>query len=565
MKIRRILSLYTLVFTVILLSFKTIFSRASHFARSSNSTLNLSNVSSKFRRYVTGDAADNFLSPVPSWIITDPNVSTIHRFFDSSPFSPSGRYIALTRFSNGENALVLEGQLAQIVLYDLTLGPSSERVIATTAAWDSQVGAQIQWGANDSSLFYNAIIKSDSIIAKGKDKGKSKTSSKPTEVKVRLRGVLHDIFTGVRRFLDCPVYHVSPDGQSALSPDLTKIKYAQLGYGVHLKSAKKNRNAPTTDGVFMVDTKTGQCKLLSSLHDLAVIGGLDLRKTPTYGFHVKWSSDGEMIMFVVRTLEKQDSETTKLSIIGDLDNMLAELFAVSVRTQHLFVMSKDGSNPRRLISWGGSDKRHDGNHPNWIPGTRNISMNLQRLSPSSKKGQRKNSEKDEGIDIIEGRKPTSLFKWEVVVFDVDALLMNNSSTDGKAPLYTSVYKYGTGHPTYRLGGQFLVMDAYAKERASFSLSQYELDRPINASGPGNIQVMPKLNSKSVPLRLVDTLSGKEIWILQVGLHNAIFTNFDNFLLCFLVIKFPQYNVLYYMFSESFNYRKKAFPTKRGRL
>ena len=36
-------------------------------------------------------------SLIPTWIVTSPDVSTIHRFFDSSPFSPSGRYLGLTR------------------------------------------------------------------------------------------------------------------------------------------------------------------------------------------------------------------------------------------------------------------------------------------------------------------------------------------------------------------------------------------------------------------------------------------------------------------------------------
>jgi hypothetical protein len=62
-------------------------------------------------------------SLIPTWIISDSNVSTIHRFFDSSPFSPTGRYLALTRSS--ENIRVSEGSTAEIVLYDLILGSSS--------------------------------------------------------------------------------------------------------------------------------------------------------------------------------------------------------------------------------------------------------------------------------------------------------------------------------------------------------------------------------------------------------------------------------------------------------
>jgi hypothetical protein len=39
-----------------------------------------------------------------AWAITDGNSSCIHRFFDSSPMSPSGRYLGLTCFSTAAHA-----------------------------------------------------------------------------------------------------------------------------------------------------------------------------------------------------------------------------------------------------------------------------------------------------------------------------------------------------------------------------------------------------------------------------------------------------------------------------
>lgn len=59
-------------------------------------------------------------------------------------------------------------------------------------------------------------------------------------------------------------------------------------------------------GIFLTDTATGNCRLLINLHDLAIVGGLDMN-TPTYGFHTKWSHDGELIMVVVRTLHTKPS------------------------------------------------------------------------------------------------------------------------------------------------------------------------------------------------------------------------------------------------------------------
>jgi len=72
------------------------------------------------------------------------------------------------------------------------------------------------------------------------------------------------------------------------------------------------------DGIYITDLKRNTCRLLVSLKALVdripnkLIQKCNRRRSssgstytypPTYGFHTKWSSDGKMIMFVLRTLE----------------------------------------------------------------------------------------------------------------------------------------------------------------------------------------------------------------------------------------------------------------------
>ena len=159
-----------------------------------------------FPRYEWGS------SLVPAWIITNSSVSCIHRFFDSSPISPSGRYIALTRMFVQENEHVsVPPPLADVVVYDLHRGQSSERVVARTAAWDLQVGAHVQWGISDDFLYYNTLS--------------TPNHTTPTNLlfTTALRGMEHNIHTGSRRELGCAVYQISPNGKFGLSPDLTKV------------------------------------------------------------------------------------------------------------------------------------------------------------------------------------------------------------------------------------------------------------------------------------------------------------------------------------------------------
>ena len=120
----------------------------------------------------------------------------------------------------------------------------------------------------------------------------------------------------VTRSLDCPVYHLSPDGLYGIAPNLTKLHVTQWGYGIlpfnymaadgpdtdTNKEIFFNRGSPVDDGLFKIDIETGKCDLFVSLREISKAVGLPL-DVPTYGFHTKWSDDGEIIMFIVRTLQ----------------------------------------------------------------------------------------------------------------------------------------------------------------------------------------------------------------------------------------------------------------------
>ncbi|MCA0185301.1 MAG: hypothetical protein LCH90_04750 [Proteobacteria bacterium] len=88
-----------------------------------------------FERYA------DFNPNVPVYKIVRSGRPTIHRFFDSSPVSPSGRLIGLTEFPF-EDRLPEPGDKAAVVVVDLISGDEVYRT--ETAAWDTQVGAQVQ-------------------------------------------------------------------------------------------------------------------------------------------------------------------------------------------------------------------------------------------------------------------------------------------------------------------------------------------------------------------------------------------------------------------------------------
>lgn len=370
---------------------------------------------------------------VPVYRVTDGRRPTIHRFFDSNPISPSGRYLALTEFPF-DDRLPQPGDKASVVVTDLATGGEVYR--RATAAWDTQVGAQVQWGAGDHALHFNLM----------------------DETRWRPFGVAVDIMSDTERALEGTIYHVSPDGRFSLSPDLIKITLAQAGYGVHVprELIARNRGAPEDDGIFITDLATGRSRLLISLRMLLkAIGPLFAYGDHTVGewlsFHTKWNHDGRRIMFIMRWFSS---------------NLRRR------RSQNwLITLSPDGSDIRVAIPpdvWG------DGHHPNWYPTSDDIVMNLpsrqdlmgRLLRLIGKVGRRT------GIPVGGHGIPLHFRAFH---------------HDGSGLVSLSQEK-GSGHPTIHPKGKHLLSDAYLSEPVAFGDGSVPIRLIELASGRSRVAV-----------------------------------------------------------------------------
>ena len=286
-------------------------------------------ISSSFPKYT------NFDSAVPVWCVTPGTGRLIHRFFDTSPFSPSGRYLALTRLPY-EDRLPQPGDAAEVVLVDLREG--EERVVAETRGWDSQLGAQVQWGGDDAQLFFNDM-----------------------DLEAwRPYGVVVDPESGARRDLEGTVYMVSSDGSRVASPCLLRTGATQAGYGVVAppEHVPANRGASADDGVFVIHVESGRCSMVISLKEIVEetgppLAGPDYSEGDFYAAHVKWNPQGDRLMLVLRW---QPWERGKMK-------------------RDLITMRADGSDVRVTVpeaEWG-----KGGHHPNWCPDGETVLMNLK--------------------------------------------------------------------------------------------------------------------------------------------------------------------------------------------
>lgn len=292
-------------------------------------------LSERFERYRA------FSPAVPVWCITPPPLDRcIHRFYDTSPVSPSGRYVALTRLPT-EDRPPYEGEPAEIVVVDLLTG--EWRVVAPTFGYDTQLGAQAQWGRSDRELYFNDM---------------DVEHWRPFAVRL-------DPLSGERTELDGTVYMVSPDGTKLASPCLLRTGLTQAGYGVvapHV-ALPLNARADEHDGLYITHAETGKRELLVSFAE--IFDALPDMRRPLegesgalYGFHVKWNPQGTRLMFVIRW-RRAEGYGRKES---------------SFRRNHVVTMNADGSDIRLAMPaelWA-----RGGHHPNWCPDGEHIIQNL---------------------------------------------------------------------------------------------------------------------------------------------------------------------------------------------
>ncbi len=297
------------------------------------------NLHRKFPRY------KEFAPLVPVWCVTPDKGGCIHRFFDTSPISPSGRYLAVFRLPF-EDRQPDPGDSGEVCVIDLESG--KERVVANTCGWELQMGANINWGSSDSALYFNDV---------------DTTTWRPFAWQL-------NPFSGERRRMEGTVYHASPDGRWLISANMTTMRRTQLGYGVRVPDEfmRWNVGPVADDGFYLTDTGTGLCRLLVSIRHLIEyadppiqIG--DASHFEIYGFHSKFNPQSERLMLSLRWFPVQDSPAWNQPRIAPQDVHFAWV-----------TMRVDGSCLHCAV--GPEQWEKGGHHATWFPDGERISMNL---------------------------------------------------------------------------------------------------------------------------------------------------------------------------------------------
>lgn len=343
---------------------------------------------------------------------TSSDASYIHRFYDTDPVSPSGKYIALFRLPYEDKSPTYR-DAGEVVVFEIQSG--TEVFSRKTHAWDSQLGSQVQWGADDESLYFNDLCLDDFTVY----------------------GVRSNIFTGQDVNLSSSVYMVSSSGRYSVSPCLKRISRIQKGYGVRLPNdlVPENQGACSDDGIFIIDLTSGESRLLKSFADIVkdspeVFEGLDLSTGAFYGFHTKWSPDERNLMFIMRWKSGASKHTKNFLVTFD----------------------REGKNQKVLVD---SSRWIGGHHPNWAPDSKSIVMNLMY----------DNSSMNLGKITVYLEKLARKFGFRYFSnYKLLRISLIPLSGDGDYP-YNNI-SFGSGHPSFHPSGHYVVTDCYPNERVA---------------------------------------------------------------------------------------------------
>ncbi|MCH8119313.1 MAG: hypothetical protein IIC00_06265, partial [Planctomycetes bacterium] len=193
---------------------------------------------------------------------------------------PSGRY-ALGMGVNFEHRSPRPDDVIKIGMVDLKKGDRWTE-LGQSSSWCWQQGCMLQWLPGSK----NQIIWND---------------------REGDRFVCHilNVRSGKKRTLPYPIYTLSPDGRTAVAPDLRRIQDMRPGYGyAGLPDPYKDDLAPKDSGIFRIDLKTGRRDLIISIADIAKIPSPHINTTGAkhYFNHLLFNPDGSRFIFLHRRL-----------------------------------------------------------------------------------------------------------------------------------------------------------------------------------------------------------------------------------------------------------------------
>ncbi|MFH1719011.1 MAG: hypothetical protein ABIF19_16780 [Planctomycetota bacterium] len=199
-------------------------------------------------------------------------------YYDKLQFDPSGRRV-LGMEVEFEHRSPKPDDVVKIGMADLE-NDGRWTELGQSGAWCWQQGCMLQWRPGSNSEIIWNDRQEDRFVSH-----------------------ILNVHSGEKRTLPCPVYTISPDGNTAVAPDFRRIQDMRPGYGyAGLPDPHAEDRAPKDSGIFRIDLESGRQELIVSIADIARFGTIpgDPKDAKHYFNHLLFNTDGSRFIFLHR-------------------------------------------------------------------------------------------------------------------------------------------------------------------------------------------------------------------------------------------------------------------------
>ena len=233
-----------------------------------------------FRRFIRAFFQKKEAFPYTNQIVLKlPKQHLFFGYYDVQQFSNSERLLLATVVRD-KKVLFSKHPDMKIGFLNLDENQPNFHEVATTKTWCWQQGCRLQWYPDDEgrTIIYNCIVEG-------------------------IYGcVLQNVFNRkIIKKYKRPIYVISKNGNWGLSVNFSRLQRLRPGYGYNLiPDETENENIPKNDGVWRIDMRTGDEKMLFSIKNIYDLIDMSKDKKGEYYInHLLFNPDSSRFMFLL--------------------------------------------------------------------------------------------------------------------------------------------------------------------------------------------------------------------------------------------------------------------------